>query len=208
MEKLIKCKDCEKDFVGLLLRGCFPLRCPTCADIAQKRPEIIQHRSLAYSEVVKIVSLPPGGFILNQATPKDFPSWKLSFKGESWGVNWEGRLDLYSSDSLMPVVGKNYLFEHIQSEYLVPHLGTIRKKQYIRLTQTNVETDKNLVWMVASTKTTLKGLGRQYSYKIVGNPLWEKRIQGGYRNLRAYKSGVLAVIDEEHQIFVEKIFDN
>lgn len=202
----IKCRDCLQVFQGQFIRGCFPVRCPKCADIAQHRPEIVESRNLLYSEVICLKSL-PGEFKLFQSSSKDFPVWKLSFKGKEWGVNWDGRIDIFCPDTLPPMLGKNYLLEVIEVSHYVLRFQELKKREYLRLTPAAQETDKELIWLQVKSKTTLKGLGRQYQYDIVGNPLWEKRISGGYRNLRAYNTGVLAVVDAAHQLTIEKIFD-
>jgi len=65
-----------------------------------------------------------------------------------------------------------------------------------------------LVWSVASYKSTLKGLGRQYRYKHVGCPIWSASIHGAVRSGRKGAEGVLAIVDIEHPLKVECVFDS
>lgn len=63
-------------------------------------------------------------------------------------------------------------------------------------------TDRELVWLTATEKYTLKGLGAQYRYSLHGAPLWQKRVGGGVRNRRRWTTGALAVVDSEHPLTV------
>jgi len=54
---------------------------------------------------------------------------------------------------------------------------------------------------------TLKGLGRQYRYKHVGCPIWSASIHGSVRSGRKGAEGVLAIVDDEHPLSVECVFD-
>lgn len=65
-----------------------------------------------------------------------------------------------------------------------------------------------LVYAVAHTKTTLKGLGRQYRAEVQADATvahWD--ISGGVRSGREHTKGVLAIVNEEHPLFIEKTGD-
>lgn len=74
-------------------------------------------------------------------------------------------------------------------------------RYYIRLdVEMDEEPTAKLVYVLAKTKTTLKGLGRQYWDSLSGNPLFKSEIHGGYRSGRAYTDAWLAVVNAEHSI--------
>lgn len=61
---------------------------------------------------------------------------------------------------------------------------------------------RQLVWLTATEKTTLKGLGAQYASSIHGEPVWSKSIGGGVRNRRRWTTAMLAITDHDHPVTV------
>ena len=59
---------------------------------------------------------------------------------------------------------------------------------------------RELVWLQAYTKTTLKGLGRQYRVSLSGNPLWKREVSGSARSERFNTVAWLVVVDNDHPV--------
>lgn len=209
-----KCVSCGIEFHSCWVRGAVLLRCPTCADIKQNRPSVVVDRGIQFSQICEIELL-PADWELFKATPKDAPCWKISIKGNIWGVNWEGRIDIFSHDSIPPQPGNVVLLEscvtiHQRSDMAEKPLEI---REYLRLSQVGQFPDTGgqipkLIWLTATKKQTIKGLGRQYSYSLVGSPIWEKRISGGYRSGRKITTGALALVDTEHPLWVREDFNH
>lgn len=70
--------------------------------------------------------------------------------------------------------------------------------QYVALLPSSSGSDPagTLVWATARTKTTIKGLGRQYYAALEGSPLWSLRVSGGVRSGRESTDAILAVVEE------------
>lgn len=206
------CRECGSEFPSYFVRGAWLCRCPQCSDVKQRRPSVIQERNLVYSQICKLESLPKS-WQRFQANSKDAGVWKIQLKGGDWGASWLGRIDIYSHDLIPPTSRQTVLFEELESIHKINQTNAvvIEKRKYIRLSNVGMQDSDNLpklVWLQARSKTTLKGLGRQYKYEIVGSPLWEWRVQGGVRSGRSYIEGVLAVVDDEHTLIVKEIFNH
>lgn len=78
------------------------------------------------------------------------------------------------------------------------------ERPYIVLEYTNAPQlhERELVWLTARTKTTLKGFGRQIHSRIEGGAVWMKSVDGGLRSGRAYTEAVLAVVDRDTHLEV------
>lgn len=75
-------------------------------------------------------------------------------------------------------------------------------RRYLYLAKSNMEEQCRLVYATAHTKTTLKGLGRQYYADVLGAPLAKWEVYGGARSGRYYTIGVLAIVDEQHPLVI------
>jgi len=64
-----------------------------------------------------------------------------------------------------------------------------------------------LVWLMASWKTTLKGLGRQYCYRLSGAPIASWVVKGQCRSGRFGTEAALAIVDDEHPLSVREVFN-
>jgi hypothetical protein len=83
----------------------------------------------------------------------------------------------------------------------------IRTRHYLVLEPSDGEATCQLVWAEAHTKTTLKGLGRQYWARVEGAPIASWYVFGGVRSGRAHTTGVLAIVDQEHPLYIIKTGD-
>lgn len=204
------CISCGKLFQSFWLRGTQLKRCPTCQDIKQNRPSVIVERGIDFEQIVKIESL-PAGWELFQSGKKDFPCWKISKKGEEFGASWNGRIDIFSQDQTPPKVGDIALFESCVSVHRRTDLPDhpIEIRNYFRLSAAGMQQPTaNLIWLTANWKTTIKGFGRQYQNELVGAPIWEQRISGQVRTGRLGCVGSLAIVDEDHPLLIQNVFDN
>jgi hypothetical protein len=114
LSRISECRDCDKSFESRLIRGAWLVRCPTCADIAQRRPSVVIERRQLFSQLVLVESL-PGAWKRFQASPKDEGCWEIKRKGSQYGAAWSGRVDMFSGDALPPRVGQVALFEEIEA---------------------------------------------------------------------------------------------
>lgn len=160
--------------------------------------------------------------------PNDFPGWRMVVKGQRFGATWSGRIDLWTVAQEPPKVGdvvylremevikrvakarwERATLEHgtVSGHRQVP-LGTEgaeeyeEEREYIRLDPApdREPRERELVWVQAYTKTTIKGFGRQYHAHLEGSPLWHQEVSGGVRSGRAYTQAWLAVVDPDHPI--------
>lgn len=219
-----------------------PKRCPTCNDIRQGRPSVVVERKLqAVYDGVEIVSLPPGEWEQVAGFDGDQSGYRLTVKGRRFGASWYGRIDLFSQS--IPKVGDVVSVRTMEAEHKVKQVlktrptmryGEVTIEEILPVTDSNPEAEVvikthrylviepwegestcRLVWVEAHTKTTLKGLGRQYWAEISGAPIASWRISGGVRSGRAHTDAVLAIVDKEHPLYVtvegdiqeEKVYD-
>lgn len=155
------------------------------------------------------------------------PVYHAVVKGSHFGAEWNGRIDLWAIMPEPPKVGQVVKLTEMEVEKIVTkekwsretmHHGTVQgykqvplgienteefkeKRNYVRLEP--VEADKNtnypeLFWVEAYSKTTLKGLGRQYHVSLSGSPIWKKEISGGYRSGRASTTAWLTIVDVDN----------
>lgn len=83
----------------------------------------------------------------------------------------------------------------------------IRVRRYLVLEPFDGPAICRLVWAEAYTKTTLKGFGRQYWAEIKGAPIVSWLVSGGVRSGRAHTTGALAIVDQDHPLYVIKTGD-
>ena len=209
--ELKNCKSCGKQFQSYWVRGGKALRCPTCQDIKQGRPSVVVDRGIEFIEVCAIDSLPTTWEPF-QATKDDLACWKMSKKGSEYGVVWDGRIDIYSHDRILPKKGDVCLFEKCVSVHRREDMldRPLEIREYYRLTtlpNNNQSSLPKLVWLTASWKTTIKGFGCQYKRDLIGSPLWEHRISGQVRSGRLGTVGALALTDKNHPLAVKEVFD-
>lgn len=76
-------------------------------------------------------------------------------------------------------------------------------RRYIRLDPAPDEDPqgRQLVWVTAYTKNTLKGFGRQFWASLEGSPIWHQEVVGGARSGRFHTTGWLAVVDPDNPVF-------
>ena len=224
------CKNCGKFFVYYpqdLQSGTPPKRCSRCKDVQQGRPSVVERRrKVNFYDAVKVKSLPGEWKKVSTGFDEDVSSFRIIFKGKEFGASWNGRIDIYSSRPIksgevvnireMEVVHRVRIkietrrtLEHgeVSIEKEVPLFSAegkeeSRTRRYLVFEPVDSEPKAHLVWVTAHTKTTLKGLGRQYWSKVTGAPITRWAVSGGARSERFHTDGVLAVVDEEHPIVV------
>lgn len=205
-----------------------PKRCPTCLDKKQLRPSIVQERKLLnVYDGVEIVSLPDSWQKVD-SFEKDLPSYQMIIKGSRFGASWSGRIDIFASHPFRS--GDVVSIREMEAQHIIKvrheyrstmHYGTVAVTKELPVTTDNPEAEEvirtrrylvlephdkpatcHLVWTEARTKTTLKGLGRQYHARVSGAPIAKWEIWGGYRSGRAYTTGILAIVDKEHPLYI------
>lgn len=206
-----------------------PKRCPACNDRKQGRPDITLARTELYSVVCRVSSL-PGDWFIWTAAPRERSSGRITIKGRAFGATWNGRIDVYAHGDQLPQPGDvvrvsamEVLKQIAKRHWSHPTLehgvvGGWRQiplseagpedriedevRRYIRIDPASGEDpeDRELVWVTAHTKTTIKGFGRQYWAHLGGKPLWHVEVHGGYRSGRAYTAAWLAVVTPEHPV--------
>jgi hypothetical protein len=153
--------------------------------------------------------------------------WRLTVKGSRYGADWNGRIDLFSHLPVPPEPGNfvtlvamrvtkrvakrawaRQTLEHgtVYGERQVPLAEDGQGVRQVEEVRTYVRLDppmpggsggRQLVWAEARTKTTIKGLGRQYHAELGGDPIWFHEVRGGYRSGRAHTTARLAVVSAE-----------
>lgn len=85
----------------------------------------------------------------------------------------------------------------------------VEQRTYIRMDDAHGADPgtRRLVTLLAASKVTMKGYGRQYRHAFTGVPVWEKRVSGGVRSGRIENTLVLAIVDDEHPLEVVTVFD-
>lgn len=211
-----------------------PKRCPKCADIAQRRPSVVIERGLLnVYDGVEIVSLPPGEWLEVESWKKDIPAFKLVVKGSRYGASWSGRIDLFAP--AIPQAGDVVSVREMESRHLIKvcreerqtmEHGSVTVERELPVTADDPEAEEvirtrrylvlepfdgpatcRLVWAEAYTKTTRKGFGRQYWAEIKGAPIASWLVSGGVRSGRAHTVGVLAVVNQDHPLYIVKTGD-
>lgn len=211
-----------------------PKRCPKCADIAQARPSVaIERKCIAVYDGVEIVSLPPAPWQETEGYKKDVPAFRLTIKGSRYGASWSGRIDLFATS--IPSPGNIVSIREMEAKHLIKvrreqrvtleHSKVtvekelpvtaddpdaeevIRVRRYLVLEPFDGPAICRLVWAEADTKTTLKGFGRQYWAEIKGTPIASWLVVGGVRSGRAHTTGALAIVDQDHPLYVIKTGD-
>jgi len=211
-----------------------PKRCPTCADKAQARPSVAVERNLLnVYDGVEIVSLPPGKWQETEGYKKDVPAFRLTVKGSRYGAAWNGRIDLFTA--AVPEIGAVVSIREMESRHLIKvrreqrqtlEHGVVTVEKELPITADDPDAKEvirvhrylvlepfdgpaicRLVWAEADTKTTLKGFGRQYWADLKGSPIASWQVTGGYRSGRAHTTGALAIVDQDHPLYVIKTGD-
>lgn len=207
-----------------------PKRCPRCQDVRQNRPSVAEERyEVGFYPAVEVKSLPATQWVeYTPAHPGDIGCYLMVIKGKEFGAAWEGRIDIFAPREIAPgdVINIRYMeathrvkvvtetrstLHHgdVSVEHMVPldHPEgevVLRTRRYLVLETAapGTESKGRLVWATAYTKTTIKGLGRQFWSKITGTSIAEWRISGGVRSGRAHTTGVLAIVDADHPLMV------
>lgn len=223
--KPAECRRCGKLF--LYYTKTKPRFCPTCMDVVQQRPSVVQQReSLALWEGIQIVSLPDKWqeFVAQEG---DAPCYRMTVKGSRYGASWNGRIDIFAESPFekgdivdireMRVVHR---VKAVYTEKRTIYGGTVTlrrevplqskegkeelaERRYLYFTKSQLGEPKAfLVWAECCTKTTLKGFGRQYWCRAEDRALKSWSIFGGYRSGRAYTHAYLAIVDPEHPLIL------
>jgi hypothetical protein len=158
------------------------------------------------------------------------PSWHMYVKGRRFGASWNGRIDIWAQGERPTATGdivylrymevdkriakKSWSLQTLEHGFIsgerqvaITRLGEegVREdtetRRYIRLEPTTEYPDGTLMWLEAKTKTTLKGFGRQYWAHLQGDGLFKLEVYGAYRTGRAYTSGWLVVVDQDHPVW-------
>jgi hypothetical protein len=194
---------------------------------------VVERKLLNVYDGVKIVSLPPGEWREVKGWKKDISGYKMAIKGSMYGASWNGRIDLFAPT--LPQIGDVVSVREMEAKHLIkvrreqkqtmehgevivekelpitaedPEAEeVIRTRHYLVLEPFDGEATCQLVWAEAHTKTTLKGLGRQYWARVEGTPLASWEVKGGYRSGRAYTVGTLAIVDSDHPLYIIKTGD-
>lgn len=157
MEAEMTCKSCEKTFtVGLLAlvdKGIryMPTHCPACLDKRQRRPVVAVHTECVREwPAVSIHSL-PCEWEKFRARPDDLPDWKITVRGERYGAQWDGRIDMRAPHHAFhnpPAVGDVVSVHEMKGNrevmilrYTVPtlHYGPSPRQKYLPVTATREE---------------------------------------------------------------------
>ncbi len=204
-----------------------PKKCPACCDIQQHRPELVISRKCEqFFPVVRIKSL-PGEWVEFNPEGNSIPCFRQDVKGSRFGAAWNGRIVIFT---LRPVTENDVVslsvmkvckqVREVTTSHATMKHGTVATTHrvpmsceegdvkevtdtYLRLdpSQVNGEEVPSLVWATAHTKTTLKGLGRQFHASIdTDTAIWSMSISGGARNYRFHTEGVLAIVSEQHPL--------
>lgn len=228
----LECQKCGREFTfspqhfAVLGFKHMPKRCPACADVIQSRPSVVQERKLLnVYDKVEVVSL-PCRWEEYKGSAKDVPSLRMTVKGSRYGASWEGRIDIFApqpfaAGDIVSVreMEVTHLVKVVTSSRDTLHHGVvttqkevplsfqegdevIRTRKYLVLEPCEGPATCRLVWATARTKTTLKGLGRQYRAKVQGAPIASWAIRGGVRSGRAHTVGVLAIVSKDHPLVV------
>lgn len=206
-----------------------PKMCPACKDRQQRRPDIVLSRTVIWEGTAKldhsVVALLATASEYRPFT-KDKPSRRLTIKGEMYGAEWRGRIDLWSQ--VWPLAyGMSVQVVHNSVKrqvWVLPEVRTVASSQvetfrrcepgtagaiereevneYVVLLPAFSDEENWLVWAVARSKTTLKGFGNQYHSEFSGSPLWFQEISGGVRSGREYGVGRLAVVCDDDPLVV------
>lgn len=227
MKETIKvCADCNLAFVAYSDR--VGDRCPRCVDIRQKRPSRVSTREKIAEWIVKIDSLPPVAWENFQATKNDDPVFRLDLRGREFGKAWHGRIVIYAQEKFATGdVCRLRLMEarhEVRAAYVLKstlHHGTVSIRETIPVYKTemgeietetreyfvleaaeNAQPQAKLVYCQAFSKTTLKGLGRQWIETIVFDPepFFQKKVRGGVRSGRLWTDGILAVVPMDGKV--------
>lgn len=144
--------------------------CPTCTDIEQVRPSIVQERrvlNMIYG--VTVQSLPPGEWQHFTAQPGDEPRWRLSVKGSHFGADWSGRIEIWSGFDRPVQIGDVVRIRHMEALHTVKavyqerqtlHHGTVTVRSTTPITgesysEIDIETDRH-EYIVIEPDTTGK----------------------------------------------------
>lgn len=133
--KVMLCEDCKNVFVwheGEKFPN-DPKRCPSCSDKVQKRPSIVKERTeLARFERVEIKSLPASWEIYQTNVSSDFPCYKITKRGNDFGVSWSGRIDIFADAPYG--IGNIVTVRVMESKHMVQklryHAGHIQKSPF------------------------------------------------------------------------------
>ena len=172
-----------------------PKRCPACNDQRQRRPTITRNVTcLREWEALQITSLPPGQWEFRQH--QEVGEYVLDFSGKQFGhATWQGRIVLRAPASVWdrpPAVGDIISLREMRSDV---EAAVDRRGDRVLVPAARDEAGDVLGWAHSHSKTTLKGLGRQYAERIenlgLAQATW--RVSCACRTGRIQDDGVLFV---------------
>lgn len=216
------CGICEESFVSRFENA---KRCPGCCDRKKgnEANQITTERKMIDSWICKI-SLPSSHFhAFTTGKHRENLCLRAIYKGKDPYVAWSGRLDVFISHEggnreeppEFPVYGKVRLMEVTKSAGNVDERERNGKKlrpiqyspvyQYLAIDPLQAEpkpVDGELIYKTAASKTTLKGLGRQYAaWFDSSHCLFAFQMECHMRSGRASVSKVIAIVNSQHPLF-------
>jgi len=194
---------------------------------------IMERRVLNFFSPVLVKSLPKNDWVLTDTGYHfDKGLYKIDVSGKPYGASWSGRIVIYSNKIIAPgdiicIREMQAVHKVKKIRYARPTMehGTIMQEQTVPLQSENEEAFESrefhpylvfekfeihenpvmlsLSWISRYSKTTLKGFGRQYRYKIdtsIAVAAWS--VSGGVRSGRAHTESVLAITTPENPVVV------
>lgn len=144
LSKVMLCEVCKNVFVWYDNHfDNLPNLCPTCLDKKQKRPSIVQERTVLKEwSGVEIASLPTGWTVTEPEYHSDFPCHKMVLKGKAFGASWSGRIDIFADAEYS--VGDVVDVRIMQSRHLIKQMskvvGHVQNSPYAPLSHLVVKT--------------------------------------------------------------------
>lgn len=156
-------------------------------------------------------------------------SLKATFKGSEFGASWRGRIDIYVNGEkgkrnefgfleFPEYVRVRYMEVTKQSGIISEPNCNLGQEDTLEYSSTNyylsldylypdevegleeIELDQQIVYVKAYTKTTNKGLGRQFWAKLEGNPIYAWYMRGGARGGRFGTEAAIAIVNKNNPI--------
>lgn len=207
-----ECTVCRKAFLTLLENQ---KRCQTCIDVAKKHTE--SNVTLSRRCVAAYVcqnKLPAEKFTkFSGGDHWDFAALRAIFRGRDGGeVAWQGRIDVYINSPAFPAFVRVRVMEVTKQagitipavagrETEMPEILFPASYQYLALdplSESEAEyNDGRLVYVFARSKTTLKGLGRQYKESLEGQGIWRYDMSCSCRSGRICVRSSIAIVNAQ-----------
>jgi hypothetical protein len=119
------CRDCGSEFESQLKRGAWTVRCPECADLAQRKPTVVTDRHLLYGPVVCQIDSLPGEWQKFEVRKGLHESYVIDRAGSSFGASWNGRVVIRADRPWE--IGSVVVFEEIEALHKVVSVAYTRE---------------------------------------------------------------------------------